>query len=57
MELRKKFGMPGRHPGCKTCKNRGTANCRCKDNAPAVSPQHDLVSQITKTVLESLNRK
>jgi L-fuculose-phosphate aldolase len=32
MELRKKFNVPGRHPGCSKCKNLGMENCRCKQN-------------------------
>ena len=32
MELRKKFNVPGRHPGCSKCHNLGTENCRCKQN-------------------------
>lgn len=32
LELRKKFQVPGRHPGCAKCKNLGTENCRCKHN-------------------------
>ena len=57
MELRKKFGLPGKHPGCKTCKNRGTSNCHCKDNAPAaVAPQEDLVSQIAKQVMAGMKK-
>jgi L-fuculose-phosphate aldolase len=66
MELRKKMGLPGKHPGCKTCPNLGTSNCRCKDNAPAghtcncgthsASADNDLVAEITKKVLAALGR-
>ncbi len=65
MELRKKFNLPGKHPGCKSCPNNGTSNCKCKDNggscscgnhaAPAVQGDA-LVSEITKKVLAALGR-
>ena len=64
MELRKKMQIPGRHPGCKTCKNLGTENCRCKHNcdkgdkkaaAPAAGDAA-LVAEITKKVMEALGR-
>ena len=57
MDLRKKFGLPGKHPGCKTCKNLGTSNCRCKTNAPASAGNcDDLVAKITREVLAQLNK-
>ncbi len=66
MELRKKMNIPGRHPGCKKCKNLGTENCRCKQNiphtcscgsAPAAAPaSDDLVAEITRKVLAELNK-
>ncbi|MBO5051434.1 MAG: class II aldolase/adducin family protein [Clostridia bacterium] len=66
MELRKKMQIPGRHPGCKKCKNLGTENCRCKHNAEskstcscgtsAASADEDLVAAITKKVLAALGR-
>ena len=66
MELRKKMGLPGKHPGCKTCPNLGTPNCRCKDNAPAghtctcgnhaAPADNDLVAEITKKVLAALGK-
>ncbi len=64
MELRKKMGLPGKHPGCKSCPNNGTPNCKCKDNggscscgshAPAAAGD-DLVAEITKKVLAALGR-
>ena len=64
MELRKKMQIPGKHPGCKTCKNLGTEQCRCKHNAggctckteaPA-SANADLVAEITKKVLAALGK-
>ena len=65
MELRKKFNLPGKHPGCKSCPNNGTANCKCKDNggkctcgdhaAPAAEGDA-LVAEITKKVLAALGR-
>ncbi len=67
MELRKKMHIPGRHPGCKRCKNLGTENCRCKQNLPqsagcscntaaAPAASSDLVAEITKKVLAELNK-
>ena len=67
MELRKKFNMPGRHPGCKHCKNLGTDACRCKDNGgtctchsskPAAAPaqNNDMVAEITRRVLAALGK-
>lgn len=67
MELRKKFQMPGRHPGCKKCPNLGTENCKCKDNLPgscgsaqtAAQPaaaNSDLVAEVTKKVLAALGK-
>ena len=38
MELRKKMQIPGRHPGCKKCKNLGTENCRCKHKHQQLCP-------------------
>lgn len=58
MELRKKMNMPGRHPGCKFCKNRGTDKCHCKTDAPAAgcAADGDLVAQITQKVLAALGK-
>lgn len=65
MELRKKFNLPGKHPGCKKCPNLGTDKCRCKSNAPAPaahscncgnSSDGDLVAEITKKVLAALGK-
>lgn len=66
MELRKKMQIPGRHPGCKKCKNLGTENCRCKQNAvgaasscscdTASGADADLVAAITKKVLAALGK-
>lgn len=61
MDRRKKSQIPGRHPGCKKCKNLGTENCRCKHNgddhkcacgdqsSPTVNA--DAVAEITKRVI------
>ena len=68
MEIRKKFNVPGKHPGCQKCANLGTPNCRCKANtspvcqvqngaAPAAAPAsnvEDLVAEITKKVIAGL---
>ena len=46
MELRKKFNMPGKHPGCKRCPNLGTDKCRCKDNQ--LQPQQQCACQLQR---------
>ena len=63
MELRKKFQIPGRHPGCKKCPNLGTENCKCKQNADGGASctakdngQEDLVAAITRKVLAELKK-
>ena len=63
MELRKKMGLPGKHPGCKSCPNKGTANCKCKDNAGKCDCGHNhgnsedaLVAEITRKVLAALGK-
>ena len=62
-EIRKQFGMTGKHPA-DVCANKGTFNCHnCASSInPAVtggcngSVDADLVAQITKKVMESLNK-
>ena len=61
MELRKKMQIPGRHPGCKTCKNLGTDKCRCKHNCEGAKKEApeaatDMVAEITKKVMEALSK-
>ena len=63
MEIRKKIQAPGKHPGCKNCKNLGTENCRCKHNAEkkdsacsCSSGSSDLVADITRKVLAALGK-
>ena len=63
MELRKKMGLPGKHPGCKKCPNLGTPNCKCKDNGSACTCGGDhksgddaLVAEITRRVMAALGR-
>ncbi len=63
MELRKKMRIPGRHPGCKTCKNLGTEDCKCKQNTKAQSSivtssdaDETLIAEITKRVLAALGK-
>ena len=64
MELRKKMGLPGKHPGCKKCPNLGTPNCKCKDNGGVCtcggdhgkSADADLVAEITRRVMAALGR-
>ena len=63
MELRKKMGLPGKHPGCKSCPNKGTSNCKCKDNGGkcdcgnhGAAADNDLVAEITRKVLAALGK-
>ena len=63
MELRKKFNLPGKHPGCKSCPNKGTSNCKCKDNGGkcdcgnhGAAADNDLVAEITRKVLAALGK-
>jgi L-fuculose-phosphate aldolase len=71
LEVRKKMGVPGRHPGCAQCQYRGTDKCHCltpeqkagfakapaAPTAAAVSaPSAELISEITKKVLAELNK-
>ena len=62
MELRQKMRIPGKHPGCKTCKNLGTANCKCKQNVTpsgivtSAGADDALVAEITKKVLAALGK-
>ena len=70
LEVRKKMGVPGRHPGCEKCARRGTPNCLClteeerekmrkaSGTSAAAAPvsQEDLVGEITKKVLAALKQ-
>ena len=57
MELRKKMGLPGKHPGCQKCPNLGTANCHCKSHEEAAAVSDDaLVAEITKRVIAALGK-
>ena len=63
MELRKKMGLPGKHPGCKKCPNLGTPNCKCKDNGGTcscgnhgVDADAALVAEITRRVMAALGK-
>ncbi len=69
LEVRKRMGLPGRHPGCSKCSNKGTTSCHClteaqKANcqqhtpvaAPASVSNQDIVSEITKRVLAEINK-
>jgi L-fuculose-phosphate aldolase len=64
MDLRKKMGLPGKHPGCKKCPNLGTPNCKCKDNGGACTcggdhgkdADADLVAEITRRVMAALGK-
>lgn len=72
LQVRKKMGLPGRHPGCARCENRDTESCHCvapgqksacasgsctEKAAPAGSGNAELISEITKRVLAEINRK
>jgi hypothetical protein len=56
------MGLPGKHPGCKSCPNKGTANCKCKDNAGKCdcgshgNSDDALVAEITRKVLSALGK-
>jgi L-fuculose-phosphate aldolase len=58
-EIRRQMGLPGRHPA-DLCQNKGTANCHncgsCGSSSSANGASPELVSEITKKVLESLGR-
>jgi L-fuculose-phosphate aldolase len=71
LEVRKKMGVPGRHPGCAKCAHRGTSECHCLtdeqkasfgNKAAAACPsqdgksQEELVSAITKKILAEMNK-
>lgn len=67
LEVRKRMGLPGRHPGCSKCANRGTSNCHCltpeqkaaaqaKPAAASSTSTDDLVREITKKVLTQLGK-
>lgn len=67
LEVRKRMGLPGRHPGCSRCANRNTSNCRClteaqkascsaKPAAAAPASTDDLVREITKRVLAEMSK-
>lgn len=56
--LRKKFQIPGKHPGCQKCVNLGTDSCRCKQNTEEMDTRTDgdLVTSITKKVLSQIKK-
>ncbi len=67
MELRKKMGLPGKHPGCKSCPNQGTSKCKCADGkcscggdhahaTPAANADDAMVAEITRKVLAALGK-
>lgn len=58
IDLRHRFQIPGKHTGCQKCKNLGTANCKCKDNAEDLPGYtgSDLVSTLTHEVLAELSK-
>ena len=51
LKVREQFKVPGKHPGCNKCANKGTSNCK---NHKSSDTDADLVSEITKKVLASL---
>lgn len=71
LEIRQQMKIPGRHPGCSTCKNKGTASCHCNTgvatscgqqaNVPAVSGagggvDEATVRAVTEQVLKALRQ-
>ena len=63
MDLRQRMGLPGKHPGCAKCPNRGTSNCKClpKDGGAHTcscgkSGDEALIAEITKKVLASMGK-
>jgi L-fuculose-phosphate aldolase len=66
LQVRKNMGLPGRHPGCKKCEHNGTEDCHCsadvqkpasqKQTPAAASGSDDIIREITKRVLEEMNR-
>lgn len=60
-EIRKKFGMTGKHPAdiCLNAKNGKTSchNCTCGSNQESSQPTTEIVSEITKRVMEQLGLK
>ncbi|MFA5562430.1 MAG: class II aldolase/adducin family protein [Eubacteriales bacterium] len=61
MELRMKFNIPGKHPGCKKCANYGTDQCTCSGGAAAAAPraagtEEDVVAEITRRVMAQLGK-
>lgn len=62
IEIRKQMKLPGRHPGCAHCANKGTEKCRCKlpeekdacACATSGSDKEALVKEITKKVLAAM---
>ena len=59
MELRKKMGLPGKHPGCAKCANKGTSKCKCLipgSNPVPAAADADMVAEITRKVLAALGK-
>ena len=68
IEIRKQMKLPGRHPGCSRCANRGTDKCRCltpeqkascaAKSAPTANPASNeaMIREITQKVLASLGK-
>jgi L-fuculose-phosphate aldolase len=57
-EIRRQMGLPGKHPA-DLCLNKGAANCHnCGRHGghESAAVDQDLVSEITKKVLESLGK-
>ena len=64
----KQMKLPGRHPGCSRCANRGTDKCRCltpeqkascaAKSAPTANPASNeaMIREITQKVLASLGK-
>ena len=57
MELRKKMGLPGKHPGCAKCANKGTSKCKCLIPGSSPVPADEAtVAEITRKVLAALQK-
>lgn len=56
MEVRRKFNLPGKHPGCQKCEKRGTPECKGSLQAPqsGIVATPELVEEITKKVIAQL---
>lgn len=64
IDIRKSMKLPGKHPGCTRCTNRGTDKCHCSTPAEkaacsggaSASSSEALIKEITQKVLSSLGK-